>query len=730
MRRNILHLFRSLIAIIFSFFLLCSPSLAYGQVSSLSLFIVLLPGLELDDLKAPQLKHLQEMANKGSLGLLNTSSGSSKQLPNSYLALGSGLRAAAPKEGILGLGKGEELHNLKAADLYTRFTGNQPGNASIVHPYYYAVAAANPPDFKTGALGTVLKEKGVSIALLGNHDLPGIISRPGVLFAMDNSGKVAEGAIDQHCNKISTFSPTYYTTNYAYLLKKTEEIIKAKKGIVILDLGDLVRLDSLREEIAPDVYRETRESMLGEVDVFLGELIQLSQKYEAGLLLVAPSPSKAQTIKGNTLTPIIYCQSLGASGLLSSASTKRTGIVTILDVAPTILNCFNIDYAGLLMGSPLQVISRANGLDFLFTLQEKLLANHEQRPQILKTYVFGQIVVVLSTIFLLWLRHPLLKYCRSFLMLLTLIPLFLLLVPLSPWIELIPRIMFILSGSILCTIVLEKKCGLPERLAFPYLLTASLIVVDLLQGAPLLKDSLLGYDPISGARYYGIGNEYMGVLLGSSLMGISLVSEADRSPLFSGTAYFILPLLAIFLTVVVAAPQWGANVGGGIAFFISHAIFLLIFFQKRINAKSLATIGLGTMLALTTLFCLDWQRPLEAQSHIGLTARIIRAQGPDSFLAIAGRKIAMNIKLMRYTIWSRVFLTFLGAFALLYYRPPGMIRELTVKYPRLKAGLGAGLTGSLAALVANDSGIVAAATSMIFVAPTLLYLAVAITEKN
>ena len=180
----------------------------------------------------------------------------------------------------------------------------------------------------------------------------------------------------------------------------------------------------------------------------------------------------------------------------------------------------------------------------------------------------------------------------------------------------------------------------------------------------------------------------------------------------------------------MAAPQWGTNVGGGIAFFISYALFLLIFFQKKINAKSLAAIGLCTVLALTALFSLDCQRPLEAQSHIGLTARIIREQGLDSIFAIATRKIALNIKLIRYTVWSRVFLTFLVAFALLYYRPPGLLKELIAKYPGLKAGLGAGITGSLAALIVNDSGIVAAATTMIFVAPTLLYLAVAITEKN
>lgn len=51
-----------------------------------------------------------------------------------------------------------------------------------------------------------------------------------------------------------------------------------------------------------------------------------------------------------------------------------------------------------------------------------------------------------------------------------------------------------------------------------------------------------------------------------------------------------------------------------------------------------------------------------------------------------------------------------------------MLKEIFTEYPYLKAGFIAGLSGSFLALLANDSGIVAAATSSIFVVPTLLYL--------
>ncbi len=711
-------------------FLILFPCQVTGQNNTASLITILIPGLTLEDLKAPQLHHLPTMAAKGSLGLMNTLSGGNKQLPNAYLTLGSGTRAASPKEGVLGFEQSEEFHGLKAADLYLRYTGNPSGDARIIHPYYYAVYAGNSPELKPGLLGGTLQENAVPVTLLGNHDLPGVLARPGVLFAMDHRGKVPEGAIDQRCNKISIFSPTYYTTNYPYLLTKTKQILQSKKGLIILDLGDLSRLENLSSHIAPNIYQKTRESILAEMDALVGVLIKLSQEHGASLLLVTPYPSKNEILRGNTLAPVIYYPSQNMPGLLTSASTKREGIVTNLDIVPTILNFFHINPPILFTGTPLQVIPREKSLEFLFNLQEKLLANHQQRPQILKPYVFLQIIIILSTIFLLLLHHPWVKYCRYFLLLLTLFPLIVLFLPLFPSLNIFSRTLFILTSLILCTVVLEKKYDPIKRLAFPYLLTAFFIVADLLQGAPLMKSSLLGYDPISGARYYGIGNEYMGVLLGSSLMGLSLFLGTSKSHFSSQFLYLLLPLLAIFLTGLIAAPQWGTNVGGGITFFVSFGIFLLAFFERKINIKTITTLGLCTGLVLFALFYFDFKRPLETQSHIGLTARIIQEQGLSSFFSIAGRKIAMNIKLIRYTIWSRVFMTFLGTFALLFYRPPGLVKGLMERYPELKAGFLAGITGTFTALIVNDSGIVAAATSMIFVAPTLLYLAVESIAKD
>jgi hypothetical protein len=176
------------------------------------------------------------------------------------------------------------------------------------------------------------------------------------------------------------------------------------------------------------------------------------------------------------------------------------------------------------------------------------------------------------------------------------------------------------------------------------------------------------------------------------------------------------------LTILVAAPQWGTNVGGAISFTGSLVLLCLLLTKKRIHLKTVCLTGLCCTAAVVMLFYIDLQRPVEVQSHIGLTARLVYEQGLSSLWPIFTRKISMNIKLLHYSLWSRVFLTFLGATAFIFYKPPGLLKKLLSPYPYLQAGLIAGLCGSLITLVVNDSGIVAAATSSIFVVPTLLYL--------
>ena len=110
------------------------------------------------------------------------------------------------------------------------------------------------------------------------------------------------------------------------------------------------------------------------------------------------------------------------------------------------------------------------------------------------------------------------------------------------------------------------------------------------------------------------------------------------------------------------------------------------------------------------------------RSHFGQFALAVQTSGLTAVKEVVVRKLAMNYKLIKYTIWTRVLLCSLLALGILFYRPVGIFRRLLTKNPAIAAGLAGGVLGAFTALIFNDSGIVAAATAIIFPAATLFYL--------
>lgn len=81
----------------------------------------------------------------------------------------------------------------------------------------------------------------------------------------------------------------------------------------------------------------------------------------------------------------------------------------------------------------------------------------------------------------------------------------------------------------------------------------------------LLKNSLLSYEPALGARFYGIGNEYLGVILVYSIV----LSEIYREQ-----RIFIFTLNSILLLW----DKFGSNFGG----FLTCAAFSSLFYSKKL----------------------------------------------------------------------------------------------------------------------------------------------------
>jgi hypothetical protein len=301
-------------------------------------------------------------------------------------------------------------------------------------------------------------------------------------------------------------------------------------------------------------------------------------------------------------------------------------------------------------------------------------------------------------------------------------------VPTTDTFSLIPPGLLTIGLAIAISLLLKAGFETLEgRFTAMCLATGLGIIVDALAGAGLMKHSVLGYDPIGGARFYGIGNEYMGALVGSLIVGCGLLldcigayaqTQAKRRS-FSWLVFFAFTSGII----VLAMPGIGANLGGTCAAIAGFGVAYVLFLRKSVTWYHIASsVGLGILLIIA-IASIDARLASGPLSHWGKTLLWARESGIQVLVDVVRRKASMNLKLIRYTIWTRAFLVFVGALAFIRIRPVGLAQKILAGRPCFTAGLSACLVAGGVSLITNDSGIVSAALITMYPALVLLGLA-------
>ena len=184
----------------------------------------------------------------------------------------------------------------------------------------------------------------------------------------------------------------------------------------------------------------------------------------------------------------------------------------------------------------------------------------------------------------------------------------------------------------------------------------------------------------------------------------------------------MIALFFVFQSVIIGSPQLGANSDGMITAPAAFLVTLLMLKNLRISPQTVLLVLAGVIAVTVGFTVYDMTRPVELQTHIGRAANQILLGGWGEAWTIITRKLAMNIKLIGSTIWSWVFMVILLALALLVYHPVGAMKQLRQDKPYIVKAFGGIITGALVGLVINDSGIVAASTTSIYLVVPLLLL--------
>ncbi|WP_272999959.1 hypothetical protein [Hydrogenibacillus schlegelii] len=259
------------------------------------------------------------------------------------------------------------------------------------------------------------------------------------------------------------------------------------------------------------------------------------------------------------------------------------------------------------------------------------------------------------------------------------------------------------GGGALALACLWLRLGFRRTLAGVAAAFLGLFALDQLGGYAQSRYSLFGYDPLLGARFYGLGNERMGLVVAGAAY---LLARMRPALPVRAAAYAALLLF-------LGAPWAGANFGGSVAWLAA----LPVLFPESVRPaapprrlRQAVFVGAGAvLLGVAGLFA--WHAVAEAPSHLSRLAEAVAAEGVAPLQETIVRKGAMNVRLMRTSLWGRLFfVAFIVAAALVLF----WARRAAGVEAAERRGAASALWVSAVNAVVNDSGVVAAALGLLF----------------
>lgn len=696
-----------------------------------TVWVVTAPGLSFLELEASELAaypHLRRLVGEGSVGAVNIRT-QEQGIEDVYLSVAAGSPAVAASEWNAYRGDewvGEDSE--RAGHLFYRYTGRLVPSDFVVVPEIMELRARNQsPSFdgaKGGLLGDVMRREGWEVSVYGNRDrgnAQGSAQRHLPLMLMTSEGVVGRGNVGREGWLRQAERPFGIQVNEDQW-KEWIRQAEGKTGIRAFEWGDFDRLFAERGRYASDRFARMLSEAMLEFDLMIGDMLRALKKEDV-LYVFSPGVHAEARTERKLLAPLVRYEQGAAPGLFRSDTTRRDGVVSMYDIGPSLLADLGVRAPDHMLGVPLTTKATSDALGWLTEEMDRISTVYEARPRILIPFASYAVVVLLGSLAIAltqWRRLN--RIVRAMLYSLLAAPAAFLITPLFPYTSVEGLSLWFLSLLILICGGLSR---LPARTAVSWigLGSSALILLDGLGGAAFMKQSVFGYDPMIGARYYGIGNEYMGVLIASAVIGMGFLrfgaASRDRATIWSVGIGFVVIL------GYLAAPGLGTNAGGALtasaAFgFASYRWFYPSGWRKP--SWRMTLLGGFVLIAtgLAALWLLNAVLPAGGQSHIGRAMALLQQGRIDLIGEIIGRKLSMNLHLIGVSVWSKVLFAGIIVFVVLILRPSGALKEWMSRRRQESDAIAAVAVGSVAALAFNDSGIVAAAIMFLYIAVPML----------
>jgi len=693
--------------------------------------ILLIPGLRADDIEIAKLPALVKLVESGESGWMvcrgakpadpdQLRTDGREPIDSLMLSLGCGGRARCGPEadGIVA----PTPHNLHVLPY------PPPGSIDALKKANLGLGYT----LHIGALGDIAHTAGLTTAAIGNMDA----ERPDrslYLMVMDSRG-IVDDAGPRLGKVLSDDTAPFGITSNVEATIAAYDGIAARDHVRLIAAGDLYRADRYEGLCLPGVASIHRANALTRINRLIEQIsARIAAENAAGivsrLIVTSPGPANSTTNPHDTLAPIVLWGGGVFVGSVTSLSTHRPGLVANTDVLATVAAWFRQPLPAGATGRPIVAGPRSSSQTDVNRLrfEHDSLVNTATLQNILGGLPTVQVaLLVLGFAAARWRPDSALSISLRGAIgaVIASLPLGMLILPtLHPASPLIASL-YLLVFELICSGTALRR----PQTAAPIVATLSgalvgLICLDLATGCRLLQSAWMSYSAADGARFYGIGNEYMGAAIGamivlfprfagvtnpsesgaagSHLPGGSMNIAAVRTGRGAGRKLYYLGFTVMIL--LMAAPFAGAKAGSVPSAGAAGAALLLIDRRGRIAAKDLFMAASVLLLILASAVFLDSRG---SQSHL---IRSLTGSGGDEISVVIRRKLAMELHLVLHSPWMVTL-----AAAAWVLAAQGR-RIMKCRDPMTARAVLAGLwCGAAACLIFNDAGVLAAAMVLLF----------------
>jgi hypothetical protein len=433
------------------------------------------------------------------------------------------------------------------------------------------------------------------------------------------------------------------------------------------------------------------------------EMVTASSADRVLVIVASTRPSAEMRSSKDELYPLIVAEGppgelfagSGQEGSITSDSTHRDGIVTDLDVMPTIAAFLGIDPPAEMTGSVIEIIPGPPPFD----LHERYLAQRRMYVPIGTAGGIYLAIVGLGAIAILALgrRVPQILRrvfgwgCLSVAALAT----GLLAaghLPELTYATVIPFVALVTVFGTLAFAPLEHRDVLLIPAGIGIAVLAYFAVEAILAWTAALTP-FVGGSELDGGRFYGLPNVFIGLLIGACLWIAHRLRTVAGFGLIVGVALF------------AGLPYLGANLGGGVSLFAAAGLWLAIRGRERFGLWK----GLGLFVGVTllgTALILGAHAISPVETHV--TRFEEQAGGLGGVLEKVWDRLNVGFDLIARNPFALIPVVGLPIAIAAVLRPPATLRPSLQRSPAWRDAILVTLLAGVVAYLVNDSGPAAA----------------------